>query len=71
MIHIMEDDAVPDTVFHGLFEAHIEEHRTVKRLCASLHKGKQKRSQALSSDFALWFSNLLNHGQILRVNTSK
>lgn len=65
MIYIMEDNAVPDAVFHGLFEAHVEEHCTVKRLCASLHREKkQKCAQALSSDFFLYFSNLLNHGQI-------
>lgn len=41
----MEDDAVPDTVFHGLFEAHVEEHRPVKRLCASLHRANQREGQ--------------------------
>lgn len=37
MIHVMEDHAVPGVVLHGLFEAHVKEHRAIERLCASLH----------------------------------
>lgn len=43
MIHIVEDHTVPGVVFHGLFETHIKEHRTIERLCAGLFddiKGK-------------------------------
>ena len=51
VVHIMEDYTVPHAVFHGLFEAHVEEHRTVKRLCAGLHRDK---TQKCYSGSAIW-----------------
>lgn len=47
MIHVMEDHAVPGVVLHGLFEAHVKEHRAIERLCASLFNDIKGKFQPL------------------------
>lgn len=36
VVHVVEDQAVPVQVFHGLLEAHVEQHRSIERLGAAL-----------------------------------
>lgn len=36
VIHVVEDQTVPVQVFHGLLEAHVEQHGSIERLGARL-----------------------------------
>lgn len=40
VVHVMEDQTVPVNVLHGLLEADVEQHGSVKRLRAPLKKKK-------------------------------
>lgn len=46
VVHVVEDQAVPVQVLHGLQEAHVEEHGPVEGLAAALERtGKALRLQ--------------------------
>ena len=53
VVHVVEDQTVPVKVLHGLLEADIEQHGSVKRLCAPLKKNKMRYFNIISIPFFL------------------
>lgn len=45
MVNIMEDQAVPVQVFHGLQESHIKQHGSVEGLTATLNTHQEVRDE--------------------------
>lgn len=45
VVHVVEDQAVPVQVLHGLFEAHVEQHGSVERLRSRLRQETRGRGK--------------------------